>query len=797
MVERQGLDPALVNGVDPGRLVIGAGRDATIVFKDEVAAFQNALGVYLIAPDGTIHDPRVLFARIEAAVADPRFPFARPGGGPLHAGDAVRLSELYSAEQLAPGTQFGLFLIANGAAPGRGQAELLGGDGRLELVSRATGGPASIFAPAADLALLHTAPDGTVRAVRGDLLHTADPSPGDPLANPLNPDGLGHVVAQDDPTTGGLLIGFEDGRDFDFNDVLVAVVPTPSPLNEIIGSEADDLLIGTAGADRIEGLAGDDQLIGLGGDDVLLGGPGADTLIGDDPVALGTATASAFATLPASGQELALTLTTPASAGGSEVDLSGLITLGSHFGAAFNVALVVDVSGSMAADFIGQSEIGDVNGDGLANTRLDAMITGLEGLVQGLDASGFGHSVEVGLIPFGTDATLAATLAASADLDGDGTLDLSQLLRTLQLDGGTDYGRAFDATVGFFDGQPAATNLVYFVSDGRGFGDFQHDLALLADPDGLDATIAAFGIGADVSLEQLGQIDSAGAPALVTTPEELAAALPAAPLPAAAIAQIDVLLDGTPVQTLGPDDLQPTPLGLAYHTTIGGLTTDSGAANAIEVLMTPTGDPGVTLTVQQEILGAGSGADRLIGGPGPDVLVGGGGPDAFVFQSADDGVDRILDFDARAGDFLDLSEVLRGAGPAALDEQVILSAVDADGDWPCRRHSARGRSRRRRSWRARRARGAGRSGRSRGRRERPGPRRRRHRRGLRPELQVDHDPAPDLAADNLAGEAGQIRERRRLDHAFEQAEIEVPRQALPGGPAGRRRLVDRNRSRAG
>jgi uncharacterized protein YegL len=679
LVERQGLDPALVNGVDAGRLVIGPGRDATIVFKDEVAAFQNALGVYLIAPDGTIHDPEILFARIEAAEADPRFPFARPGGGPLHAGDAVQLSELYGADQLAPGTRFGLFLIANGAAAGRGQAELLDGEGRLELVSRASGAPASVFDPAADLELRHTAADGTVRAVRGELFHTADPSPGDPLANPLNPDGQGHVVSQADPTGGGLLIGFEDGRDFDFNDLVVAVVPTRSPLNPIIGTEGDDQLIGTAGADRIEGLAGDDQLIGGAGDDILLGGPGADRLIGDDPAALGQKTVSVLATLPASGQELALTLTTPASAGDSLVDLSGLITPGSHFGATYNVALVLDVSGSMAADFIGRSDIGDVNGDGLANTRLDAMIAGLDGLVQGLNASGLGGAVEVGVIPFGTDATLAATLTASTDADGDGRFDLSQLLGTLQLDGGTDYGRAFDATVEFFEGQPAATNLVYFVSDGRGFGDFQHDLALLTDPDGLDATIAAFGIGGEVGLEQLEQIDSAGAPALVATPEALAAALPAPPLPAAAIARVDILLDGTPVQTLGPDDLQPTPLGLAYHTTVGGLTTSSGAGNAIEVVVTAAGDPGSMLSVQQEILAAGTGADRLIGGPGPDVLVGGGGPDVFVFQNADDGVDRILDFDARAGDALDLGELLDGSAPAALSERVLLSAIDADG----------------------------------------------------------------------------------------------------------------------
>jgi Ca2+-binding RTX toxin-like protein len=97
------------------------------------------------------------------------------------------------------------------------------------------------------------------------------------------------------------------------------------------------------------------------------------------------------------------------------------------------------------------------------------------------------------------------------------------------------------------------------------------------------------------------------------------------------------------------------------------------------VVVTPAGDPGSTLAVQQEVPGTGEGADRLIGGPGPDLLVGGGGPDLFGFQSADDGVDRILDFDARAGDALDLSELLGGSAPADLNERVVLSAIDADG----------------------------------------------------------------------------------------------------------------------
>ena len=62
------------------------------------------------------------------------------------------------------------------------------------------------------------------------------------------------------------------------------------------------------------------------------------------------------------------------------------------------------------------------------------------------------------------------------------------------------------------------------------------------------------------------------------------------------------------------------------------------------------------------------------------MLIGGGGADTFVLRSVADGTDRILDFNARAGDVLDLGALLDGAAPAELDELVALSAFDDDGD---------------------------------------------------------------------------------------------------------------------
>ena len=139
----------------------------------------------------------------------------------------------------------------------------------------------------------------------------------------------------------------------------------------------------------------------------------------------------------------------------------------------------------MAADFIGGSDLGDLNGDGLANTRLDAMIAGLEELTRGLIELGPGRHDRDRPDPVldRRDACRDAD-ARAPTRDGDGILDLIEHVRALELGGGTDYGRAFEVAVEFFEGQPPATNLLYFLSDGRGIGDFEGDLALLTDPAG-------------------------------------------------------------------------------------------------------------------------------------------------------------------------------------------------------------------------------------------------------------------------------------------------------------------------
>ncbi|NQX72785.1 MAG: M10 family metallopeptidase C-terminal domain-containing protein [Epibacterium sp.] len=64
----------------------------------------------------------------------------------------------------------------------------------------------------------------------------------------------------------------------------------------------------------------------------------------------------------------------------------------------------------------------------------------------------------------------------------------------------------------------------------------------------------------------------------------------------------------------------------------------------------------------QDTISGGSGADTLIGGSGGDTLTGGSGGDVFRYNTLEDAGDRITDFNALAGDRLDVEALLRTTG---------------------------------------------------------------------------------------------------------------------------------------
>jgi len=220
LAERVPLGNEDILGVDREQFVLGAAEDAAIIFVDEVGAFQNSLGVYLIGADGEIISPQWAFERIEHAFPDEAASdFVRPGGGPLVPGDTVMLSDLFDPAELEAGSEFGLFLVDGGAE--RNPFVVFDGG---TLAFRNDGGPATITDETPTL--VHIDETGRERVVEGNILHSVDGGSPNPLSNILNPGNTGQV-------TSGLLDGehvvaFERipltrASDRDFNDALFAI----------------------------------------------------------------------------------------------------------------------------------------------------------------------------------------------------------------------------------------------------------------------------------------------------------------------------------------------------------------------------------------------------------------------------------------------------------------------------------------------------------------------------------------------------------------------------------------------
>ena len=214
--------------------MLGANPDATITFRDEIAAFRNTLGVVLVGADGSLGPARIVFANVEHADAIPQFPFARPGGGPLSPGDEVRLSQLYTDGELVEGQQFAFFSIAdgfrlNGNLTG---AELvfLNADGSPADDRRSVRRRCSHGCPTARLCR-SAATSSIPRRRRVE----------EPLENVLNDGGRGQVLSGLVDDAAGLTITFEDktlnlgdtDADNDFNDVTYDVLLEPGTASSL------------------------------------------------------------------------------------------------------------------------------------------------------------------------------------------------------------------------------------------------------------------------------------------------------------------------------------------------------------------------------------------------------------------------------------------------------------------------------------------------------------------------------------------------------------------------------------
>ncbi|MGF1562283.1 MAG: DUF4394 domain-containing protein [Geminicoccaceae bacterium] len=178
--------------------------NASVTFNDEHAADNHALGAFTINEDGSIGAVRTVFDSLEHAQALTGLPGARPGGGARNQGDSVDLGDLFAPGDLPPGGKIGLFLIEDGAD--LNAADLLNSD-TLGFLDTSTGKAATPDSDPGDISLVElTSGD----ELAGDVIHTL---------SQLNENGEVLAIGGLDPVSGATQIGFEDGTDFDFNDV--------------------------------------------------------------------------------------------------------------------------------------------------------------------------------------------------------------------------------------------------------------------------------------------------------------------------------------------------------------------------------------------------------------------------------------------------------------------------------------------------------------------------------------------------------------------------------------------------
>ena len=381
-----------------------------------------------------------------------------------------------------------------------------------------------------------------------------------------------------------------------------------------------DLAAGGDGDDTIEGHSGNDYLVGEGQADSISGGSGDDSIFGDLEPGFESGAYDVDSGVLLNGSPVEASLFGPSVSDAATGHFSGIIGQSTPTNA-INVSFVNDISGSMGATFEGVVAVGDLNGDGFFNTRLDAAISSLISLNEAIIDAGF-PTAEINIVSFEISAFNLGTFVANQDANVNGILDVVETLMGLQLAGATNYEAALQTAIPFFSGQPLdEANYLYFVSDGEptAGGVFTDEIATLA---GLGVTSTAVGIGAGLPLANLNLISSDGSAVVVVNPESLDAALLGSPVLPTAVTSVQIRVNGVLVQTILSAALVETPFGLTYDVNIP-LTLDAADVVTARVLFAD----GTILENLINVAEPESADDLLDGGSGNDALYGAGGDD--------------------------------------------------------------------------------------------------------------------------------------------------------------------------
>ncbi len=250
-------------GINSDNLTVSFGATASLTFREGFAGYNNTMGVYNIAEDGTIQMASVLWANVKTAGVNVEHSIDLPVG--------------------ENGGQFGFFIIANGDRVNSGYSGLdITGDGVVSFIYDFGGAGERAAMVTDDGNLVSVVYDDgvTSQVLDGPHYHTT-PRGDTPL---INWDGDVHavsgVLSEDNQDV--LRIGFEDLPnlgDADFEDVLFDL--DIDQVHVDASEVGADVLIGGAGNDVLYGEAGDDILVIGDGFDQAYGGSGADQFVFD------------------------------------------------------------------------------------------------------------------------------------------------------------------------------------------------------------------------------------------------------------------------------------------------------------------------------------------------------------------------------------------------------------------------------------------------------------------------------------------------------------------------------------
>ena len=267
-----------------------------------------------------------------------------------------------------------------------------------------------------------------------------------------------------------------------------------------------------------------------------------------------TQTASGTATIPSPQQTISINLTAPVQASSNAVSISGIVTREQVTTNEYNIAYVIDVSGSMGGAFSGTETVSDQNNNGDANELIDGAIASFKALNDNLiDVSNLGGAA-LNIIKFSGSAVsiYSATVGQR--------IDVNTALEGLNLEGSTNFEAALQTSLAFFGSKSStANNFLFFLSDGENNGGtFTDEVSTLRNQ---NVTIRALGLGSGASLTDLRSMDSNAT--RVLKPSELTAGLLASAINN--IEKVEIYVNQVLIKTILAKDLKATAVGLEYE----------------------------------------------------------------------------------------------------------------------------------------------------------------------------------------------------------------------------------------